>query len=213
MDELATLALLLLVAYTFKGGALAPGKRRKAPVSQGTEHVAAKTLQAPGAARAQIVASFNDVAGRDPTSEELGLLLAHSAGETGRWRSMYGWNYGFVTTTGGHEWFVLPGNPLRFRWYPDAPTGCRDWLETLRDGFPDAWASLPSGDPAAYVQGLLRGRSGSYFGPAPVAAYERLVRLLYAEFLPLAKGKTAAAPQRAARGQAAWLLPLRQGRA
>lgn len=212
MDELASLGLLLLIAFTFKGGGLAPGKRRK-PATQGTEHAATKTPQAPGAARTQIVEAFNDVAGRDPTTEELGLLLAHSAGETGRWRSMYGWNYGFTTTLGANDWFQLPGNPLRFKWFADAKTGARDWLETLREGFPAAWAALPSGDPAAYVQGLLNGKAGSYFGPAPVPAYERLVRLLYAEFLPLAKGKAAATPQRAARGQAGWLLPLRQGKA
>lgn len=210
MDELASLALLLLVAYTFKGGGTAPGKRR---ATKGTERAASKTLQSPGAARTQIVEAFKDVAGREPTTEELGLLLAHSAGETGRWRSMYNWNYGFTTTLGDRDWFVLPGNPLRFRSFTDAPTGARDWLQMLRESFPDAWAALPSGDPARYVQGLLHGKAGSYFGPAPVPAYERLVRLLYAEFLPLAKGGAQATAQRAARGQAAWLLPLRQGRA
>lgn len=212
MDELASLGLLLLIAFTFKGARSAPGTPRK-PVSQGTEHQASKTLQSPGAARTQIVDAFKAEAGREPTTEELALLLAHSAGETGRWRSMYGWNYGFTTTNGGADWFALPGNPLKFKWFADAPTGARDWLSTLRSAFPDAWAALPSGDPAQYVQGLLHGKHGSYFGPAPVPAYERLVRLLYAEYLPLAKGKAQAAPNSAARGQAGWLLPLRQGKA
>lgn len=168
-----------------------------------------KTTQTAGAARAQIETSFTDVAGRAPTPEELGMLLAHSAGETARWRSMYCWNYGFTTTLGSHDWFVLPGNPLHFRAFDDAPTGCRDWLEMLRDSFPQAWAELGSGDPAAYVRGLVQGRAGSYFGNGSPEAYERLVAGLYREYLPLAQGGAATASQRAPRGKAAWLLPLR----
>lgn len=189
-----TLAVLLLLAWAWKsqGGASAPGKKRKAP-SQGTERRADATPQTLGAARTQVAASYLEVTGQEPSPEALAMLLAHSAGETGRWKKMRGWNYGFVTTLGGHDWFKLEGNPLLFKWYPSAADGCRDWLETIRDNFPDAWAVVGSGDPTAYVLGLHRGRHGSYFGDAPVAAYTRLVGTLYAEYLP-----AGVAPQKAA---------------
>lgn len=202
--------LLALLALSSRGRA-APGKRRGgSPAHKGTERTATRTPQTPDAARSQIVASFRALEGRDPSPNELGMLLAHSAGETGRWGKMTAWNYGFTTTLGGHDWFQLPGNPLRFRWYPDAASGCGDWLAMLKDGFPGAWEALPAGDPVRYVQGLLNGRAGSYFGTGPVAAYERLVGRLYVEFLPMAEGKRA--PNRRARGQADWLLPLRDAK-
>jgi hypothetical protein len=211
MNEGAALLLLLLIGYAFKGGAPASGKKRGAPAGKGTRREANRTPQTPDAARAQIVASFTELQGKAPTAPELALLLAHSAGETARWAKMYGWNYGFTTTLGGRDYFQLPGNPLLFKWFADAPTGCRDWLEMLRDSFPGAWSALPSGDPAAYVQGLVHGRAGSYFGDAPVAAYELLVTRLAREFLPLAEGRKA--PQGRRQGaKAEWLLPLRRGK-
>ena len=186
--------MLVLLAWAYQSSA---PKRRKAPAPKGTQHSADRTPQAPAAARTQIAASYREVTGQEPSPEALAMLMAHSAGETGRWRKMSGWNYGFVTTLGGHDWFELPPNPLKFKWYGSAPEGCRDWLETIRDNFPDAWAVVGSGDAAAYVLGLHKGKHGSYFGDAPVAQYERLVRLLYGELLPLAGG--VAAPQAAAR--------------
>lgn len=190
-EALAVLALLAWAYYS--GGASAPGKRRKAPASQGTQRNADRTPQAPGAARTQIAASYREVTGQEPSPEALAMLMAHSAGETGRWRKMSGWNYGFVTTLGGHDWFELPGNPLKFKWYASAADGCRDWLETIRDNFPDAWAVVGSGDAARYVLGLHKGKHGSYFGDAPVAQYERLVASLFGEYLPTAGGPQAAA--------------------
>lgn len=196
MTKETTAVLVFLIAWAYmrsQGGASAPGKKRTAPASQGTQRNADRTPQAPGAARTQIAASYREVTGQEPSPEALAMLMAHSAGETGRWRKMVGWNYGFVTTLGGHDWFQLPGNPLLFKWYASAADGCRDWLETIRDNFPDAWAVVGSGDAAAYVLGLHRGKHGSYFGDAPVAAYERLVRSLFTEYLPAPIASQAAA--------------------
>lgn len=210
-DAVILLALLAFGASRKPRGRAAPGRGRSpSPAAKGTQREAVATVQTPDAARSQIVASYREVTGSDPSPAALALLLAHSAGETDWWKKMGAWNYGNVTTLGGHDWFHFPKNRLKFKWYPDAETGGRDWIETLRDSYPDAWDALASGNAARYVRGLVHGRAGCYFGDAPPAVYERMVARLYQQLLPLAEGQRV--PQKRPRGQSEWLLPLRDAK-
>lgn len=133
-------------------------------------------------ARLLIEQSFKRLALREPTLNEHAMLLAHSALETGRWQKMLAWNWGFVTTDGSLDYFTVPGNPLKFRWYVAAPAGCDDWIGQLMSNWPEAWAALDSDDATAYVRGLERGRHGSYFGAGEGPGYRRNMISLYAEF-------------------------------
>lgn len=174
--------LLLLALLYF----LRPNTPHSPNASTGVKHEANRTPLTSQAFRAALRRGFEGQEGREPTSAEEAMLLAHSAAETGRWKSMYGFNPGFVTTAGGVDYFagsdIDPANPLLFRWYADIDAGVKDWLYVLQRDWPDAWAHL-DGDVFGYVEGLFKGAHGSYFGDASVyPKYQKLVNALFNEF-------------------------------
>jgi len=133
-------------------------------------------------AEAALRAAFAAVVWRAPTSNEITLLLAHSAEEVGQWQHMHGNNWGFVTTKGNRPYFRLPNDAHLYRWYATPDEGARDWLLAIRDNWPDAWALIDSGDPTAYVHALkTTGRYGAYF-EADEATYAAGVSRLFKQF-------------------------------
>ena len=111
-DSLVLLALLLAYGYSRRGGSPSSPRERGKPSVPGEQKDATLTQQTAEQAKAQIASSYLELTGSPASPAALAMLLAHSAGETGRWLKMHCWNYGFVTTRGGLPWFVLPNNAL-----------------------------------------------------------------------------------------------------
>lgn len=181
MDQsTALIALAALYLLSKRPGGHSPNAPH---ASEGVRHDANLTPLTAGQARANIEQVFRSFIMREPSPREVAMLLAHSALETGRWKKMYGWNPGFVTTDGGLDFFELDGNPLKFRWYMTAPLGFEDWMRQLVENWSDAWALIDSDDPQSYVNALQKGRHGSYYGDADPQTYGHTLGLLYREFL------------------------------
>lgn len=131
----------------------------------------------------------------------LALALAKSALETGRWRSMWNFNWGNVKAgetyagmytcirlneviNGKVEWFDPPHPQTRLRAYANRYDGAYAYVEALVRLFPRAYESLWGGDAGAFVRALKEGR---YFTAAE-GPYVRAVASLQHEFLRALKG-------------------------
>jgi hypothetical protein len=220
LDIKPEVGLALLVLFFLARGGQAATLPHSPNVSTGQKKPATHITITPVLFRRLLREAFERATGRLPLANEEALLLAHSAAETGRWKSMWNFNPGFVTTSGTLDYFegreIDPNNTLLFRSYDTMAAGLDDWIDVLRRDFPDAWAHV-DGDVAQYVDGLYHGRHGSYFGGQEVyAKYQRLVNSLFNEFLnwtSLGPDKSLVAPPRG--GQAAappqgapWALPV-----
>lgn len=144
---------------------------------------------APHAAAAHLQSAWRDVAGVDPSAPTLGVLWAQWALETGRGRSMHGYNFGGLkggSPDGGtlvldtREGFGDTERRIRsgFRAYDGPAAGARDYVRTLRDDYPEAFSAAASGDSSAFVEGLARRR---YFTADP-DAYRSAISSLAGEF-------------------------------
>lgn len=148
------------------------------------QHPATHTPLTQEEASGALANAFLELTGIEPTRGQHAMLMAHSALETGQWKKMYGYNWGFVTTPPGKRpWFEFSSSdPHKYRWFATAAEGAKDWLIAIRDKWPAAWALLDSGDTAAYVHALKhQGKIGEYF-EAPEADYSAGVGKLYQQF-------------------------------
>ncbi len=138
------------------------------------------------------------------------LALAKSALETGRWKSMWCWNWGNVKAGPKYEgmyccirlnevldgkvvWFdpnsggyaVPPGHPqTRMRAYANRYDGAYEYVAALVRHFPRSYESLFHADPAAFVRALKAER---YFTAAE-GPYMSAVTKLQHEFLRTLRG-------------------------
>lgn len=133
----------------------------------------------------------------DITPGTLAIFVAQSALETGRWKSLHWCNFGNIKAGVDYEgfytlfrcnevidgkvkWFDPPHPQCRFRAYPDATAGARDYLQLLRTRkrFAPAWNAAHHGDASEFVEALKR---GGYF-TADLGPYRRAVLSLTNEF-------------------------------
>ncbi len=138
------------------------------------------------------------------------LALAKSALETGRWKSMWNWNWGNVKAgpqyagmftcirlnevlDGKLVWFdpdseghaVPPGHPqTRMRAYANRYDGAYEYVDALVRHFPRSYEMLFGADPAAFVRTLKAER---YFTAAE-GPYMSAVSKLQHEFLRTLRG-------------------------
>lgn len=144
---------------------------------------------------------------KDVSPETVAVLTAHSALETGRWKSMHNWNFGNVKASaswaglftcfrcneiinGKVEWFnpsdggysVPPGHPqTRFRAFTSLETGLVSHLTFLTTKrYIKALDEALRGDPNKFCSEL---KSAGYF-TAALAPYVRAVSSLFDEYLP-----------------------------
>lgn len=144
--------------------------------------------------------ALETVTGATPTKRHLCILLAQSALESGRWRSMHCWNFGNVKASptysglycqfrcneviGGKVlWFDPPHPQCNFRAFESIETGAVDHMRflSLRKSYAQAWGQARLGDPVAFVHAL---KLSGYF-TADEGPYSRAVTLLFMEYMRL----------------------------
>lgn len=171
--------------------------------------------------------ALETVIGRTPTQGHLCVLVAQSALESGRWRSMHRWNFGNIKASSTYEgyycqfrcnevidkrlqWFDPPHPQTSFRAFQQIEVGALDHVRFLsqRKAFQPAWLAAQRGDPAEFVHAL---KQGGYF-TADEAPYLRSVASLWGEYMRLLSGPqrdTDPAPsENEAREHAAALLAM-----
>ena len=145
--------------------------------------------------------AWHHVLGERPSERTLALLWAHWALETGRGRLMRGNNFGGLKGEGPeggsavhptregrrpHQKLILS----RFRAYPTAEAGARDYVRTLAERYPEALGAARSGSPRGFVAAL----AGRRYFTASAATYLRAIRSLAREFVRARALRTAIAP-------------------
>src|SRR3954462_11037643 len=142
--------------------------------------------------RAAFVRSF----AHEPSARTLAILMAQSALESGRWRSLHCYNFANVKASetyeglyclyrcneiidGKVEWFDPPNPQCRFRAFEDADSGAYAYLVfLLRPRFKPAWDKAIEGDPIGFV-GALKEHG---FFTAAEEPYRRAVVSLMSEY-------------------------------
>lgn len=141
--------------------------------------------------------AFATVCGTDPSRDCLALLVAQSALETGRWKSIHCWNFGNVKASptyagkycqfrcneviaGKVQWFDPPHPQTNFRAFDSAESGAIDHLRFLasRSRYAKAWQAALAGQPLTFVEAL---KAAGYF-TADAGPYARAVTSLWKEY-------------------------------
>lgn len=141
--------------------------------------------------------AFSKEVGRTPSNSTLAILVAQSALETGRWKSMHCFNFGNIRppknwtgdycqfrcneqiTPGKWVWFDPPAAGSNFVAFEDAASGAAFYMHMLASRWPEAWTAALSGNATAFVRGL---KERGYF-TANEAPYLAAVIKLCSEFL------------------------------
>lgn len=162
-------------------------------------------LDAPTLA-AELANAWRAELGTEPRPDQLAVLLAQSALETGRWRSCYNWNLGNLKAgsaapswyavrcseiLNGREVFFDPPHPAcRFVAYPSRREGVAAYWRLMRQRFRSAWPFVEAGDPRGFVHALKAAR---YFTAAE-QPYADAVKKLHREYAQQLGGETPPAP-------------------
>lgn len=140
-----------------------------------------------------IMEAWNDLFHSMPSKEQVSLILAQNALETGGRKSMWNNNVGNIkaSTSGPYDYFYLRGpeqtSPghweqlrMAFRSYPTLKEGVKDYLNLLSKNkrYASAWSHIQNPDPVAFSKALKEG--GYYTGNE--SDYTRNVSQLYNKF-------------------------------
>lgn len=154
------------------------------------------------AAEALLLAHWH-VLDREPSPETLAVLLAQTALETGRWRSIWCHNFGNQKASASYrgsicffrcnevikgklKWFDPPHPQTRFRAYATPELGASDYIAFLavdtngdgRNRYAATWAAAEVGDPLRFTQ---EAKAAGYF-TADLARYTKAMVSLFGEF-------------------------------
>jgi|SRR6185436_2642857 len=128
-----------------------------------------------------------------PSKEQIAMVLAQNALETGHRKSMWNYNIGNITTDGkgGYDFFddlptdeqVKPGvwkkMSLKYRAYPSLKEGMQDYLKFISGKkYANAWQHILHPNPAAFSKALKQ--SGYY--TANEAPYTKTLTKLYNQY-------------------------------
>jgi hypothetical protein len=138
-----------------------------------------------------IIMAWKDLFGTIPSKEQVALVLAQNALETGNRKKMWNFNIGNITV--GRSSFdfyddlttneqIKPGvwekQNLKYRSYPSLLDGVKDYLKLLSSKHIRAWQNIITPDPTAFSKSLKQ--SGYY--TANEAPYTRTINKLYNQF-------------------------------
>jgi len=127
-------------------------------------------------------AAFIDLESREPTSDELAMLLSQSALETALWEKMYCWNWGNSVTVHGNYFLLGSDNRHKYKAFPDATAGAKAWLTILKNSFALAWLEIGSADTEKYAMLLQHGKYGMYY-EADKSQYVKALNSHYSHML------------------------------
>lgn len=139
-----------------------------------------------------IMGAWRDLFGVEPAKEQVAMLLAQNALETGHRQKMWNFNVGNITTDGkgSYDFYddlttseqIKPGvwekKNLKYRAYPSLNDGVKDYLHILSSRHPKAWENILHPDPVAFSKALKQ--SGYY--TANEAPYTKAITKLYSQF-------------------------------
>ncbi len=153
----------------------------------------------PREATSALRTAFRRLAGHDPTAQQLAVLVAQTALETGNWKSLHWNNFGnakagpqyegFYTQFRCNEvikgetiWFDPPDPQCNFRAHETAADGAFAHIKFLKKTqYAKAWTYLVAGDARGFVCAL---KQAMYF-TALLEPYVRAVVSLYRKYLPV----------------------------
>lgn len=141
--------------------------------------------------------AFAAVFGKAPSNSTLAILVAQSALETSRWRSMHDFNFGNSRPTadtpdycqfrcnevinGKIVWYDPPSPGSNFAAFPDAMTGATFFMQLLGKRYPEAYQAALAGQAAQFVDGL---KQRDYF-TADEGPYVKAVTSMCTEFFAI----------------------------
>lgn len=139
-----------------------------------------------------IIAAWKDLFGVEPNKEQVAMLLAQNALETGHRKQMWNFNVGNITTDGkgAYDFYddlttdeqIKPGvwekKNLKYRAYPSLIEGVKDYLHILSTRHAKAWSNILHPNPTAFSKALKQ--SGYY--TANEAGYTKSMTGLYNKF-------------------------------
>jgi hypothetical protein len=143
----------------------------------------------------QMVASlrraWNSLLGKDPTKEQLAMILAQNALETNHRQAMFNYNVGNIMHMGtdSHDYFENRDSyggksfVAKFRSYPSLDDGVLDYLKLLVKGYPQAFRAAKIGDPKQYAQALIANPQRQYYDPHVQKQYVSGMSGLYDQYL------------------------------
>ncbi|MBX3182856.1 MAG: glucosaminidase domain-containing protein [Polyangiaceae bacterium] len=147
-----------------------------------------RTPMSGGEAARHLATAWQQVTGQPPSERTLGALWAQWALETGRGKSMHGYNFGGLKGAGPEggsavlrtrEGFGSSEQQIksRFRTYSTPEQGALDYVRTLHERYPEATRAAAEGNATGFVAGL---RQRGYFTGDP-ASYQRAIEKLSVE--------------------------------
>jgi len=138
-----------------------------------------------------IIMAWKDLFGAVPSKEQVALVLAQNALETGHRKKMWNFNIGNITVgRSPYDFYddlttneqIKPGvwekQNLKYRSYPSLLDGVKDYLKLLSTKHTKAWQNIMTPDPTAFSKALKQ--SGYY--TANEAPYTRTINKLYNQF-------------------------------
>jgi len=147
--------------------------------------------------------------GKEGTPEQITVLIAQSALETGHWKSFHCFNVGNAKASpnyegfycqfrcneiinGKTEWFDPPHPQTNFRAFLSAADGFADHIKLLATvlRYAKAWACAERGEAEAYSRACA---AAGYYS-ASVETYTRSTVQLFAKYLPIVREHFAAHP-------------------
>lgn len=156
-----------------------------------------RTVVDPEALAVELTAAWRALRDETPQRGSILVLMAHSALETGRWKSCHCWNLGNVKSklddgrdftffrcneviNGKVVWFDPPHPFTRFRAFRTLREGALDHLAFLMGmkRYAEAWPFVLNPDPDAFVHAL---KAGGYFTADP-GPYAHAVASIYREY-------------------------------
>lgn len=126
-----------------------------------TEHDAATALKV----------GWRSVFGNEPTNNQLALIWSQCALETGRFKSIWCYNFGNIKNTAGHAYYMIrcdeyingkhvwlnpPDKGTWFNYYVNSEEGAEAYIRFLsqKKNYAKAWQEVINGDPVAFCHQL-----------------------------------------------------------
>ena len=142
-----------------------------------------------------MIKGWEKLFGERPSKEQVSLLMAQNALETGHRKSMWNYNVGNITTNGKdpYDYFdTLPTNEqiapgkwkkmnLKYRAYPNLEAGVLDYLKFLSQNsrYASAWRHILNPDPVNFSKKL---KEANYY-TANEAPYTKTLKSLFEKFV------------------------------
>lgn len=141
-----------------------------------------------------MIEAWRSLFGTQPSREQISMLLAQNALETGHRKSMWNYNIGNITTNGKDkfDYFddlktneqISPGvwkkMNLKYRAYPSLKDGAKDYINFLSKSqrYQKAWQNVLNPNPVAFSKAL---KDAGYY-TADEAPYTKTLSGLYSQF-------------------------------